>query len=116
MDGPGVDLGEARPGDAVTARNLHVLIVTEADLAVLKVAHATHRESIQAWREFVIDAAQPETVFDDELRNLYSDDPDERLVDIEKIIGDLSNVDLIDWWTGRDAGNAARFYEVQDKR
>jgi hypothetical protein len=98
-----------------TPHNLHVLIVTEADLAVLKVAYSTHKESLDAWREFVIQAAEPNTLLDEELRRLAGFDEGED-VTIEDVVADLSDIDLIDWWTTRDRGNAARLYEVQDKR
>lgn len=99
-----------------TPRNLHVLIVKESDLTVHTGAYATHTDALGGWVDFVSEAATPETVLYEELLHLSL--KCERTPDTtarELIDYGISHIDLIDWWIGRQAGNEARFFEVQNR-
>lgn len=96
-----------------TPRNLHILIVTEEGQRVHTGAYATHNNMLQAWKDWVVEAAEPNTALDPELRALAAMDD---VPDIEQVIEDLSVVELVHWWEGRDDLNEVRFYEVQDRR
>jgi hypothetical protein len=104
---------------AATPRNLHVLIVIEDGRQVHTGAYSTHHDMLQAWRDWVVSIATEETALDDELRVLAATEegPDD-VPDISDVVSELSPIDLIDWWIGRDATfpNEVRTYEVQDRR
>lgn len=105
------------PVPPATPRNLHVLVVKESDVTVHAAAYATHTDALHGWSNFVCEAAQPNTVLFDELLKLSLKCEREPSTTARELIDyGISFIDLIDWWIGRQEGNEARIFEVQDKR
>jgi hypothetical protein len=105
------------PELGATPRNLCGLIVIEDGKRVHATIHSTMDAARAAWREFVIEAAGPNTALDEELRDAAHLDVQENGWTIERVVADLSDFDLIEWWVNRPATfpNEVHFFEAQDK-
>ena len=94
---------------------IHVLVIIESGLAVQATAHNTLEGAREQMRQFVSEAAQPNTVLYEELAALsLKCERDSGTTARELIDFGIADTDLIEWWVHRDKDNEMRFYPVTD--